>query len=71
MTESRFVSSGNRVFGTGSRSTIFEEEPKKFECVPGPGMYEPFSEFGPTRKYSGKERNPKHNLYTNHARGKK
>ncbi len=70
MTESRYVSSGNRVFGTGNRSTIFEEEPKKFEFVPGPGMYESYSEFGPVRKFSGKERDSNMYLLTNHARKK-
>jgi hypothetical protein len=40
------MSSGNRVFGTGNRSTIFDDAPKKFRDIPGPGMYQSFSDFG-------------------------
>lgn len=35
------------MFSTGNRSTIFEDQPKKFKDIPGPGMYEPYSDFGP------------------------
>ena len=46
LTESKYLSCGNRVFGTGSRSTIFDEAPKNAGSNPGPGMYQSFSDFG-------------------------
>jgi hypothetical protein len=45
------------VFATGNRSTIFEDEPKKFKDIPGPGMYEPFSGFGSIMETPGRKTN--------------
>lgn len=45
------------MFSTGNKSTIFEQEPKKFKDIPGPGMYEPFSDFGPIAELAGSKLN--------------
>lgn len=55
MTESKYISCGNRVFSRGSRSTIFDEAIKKNKGNPGPGMYQSFSDFGSVNDLSAKK----------------